>query len=355
MIPEHSAARAITLAAQGWNLSKIARHLGHDRKTVRIYLAGRRTPGQRRPEADSFAPFAAYATRRLRDDPHLRASGLHRELAGLGYTGSYSALTRELRSSAIATTCMACQQEPQVTVSRSPIRFQPQPLPIRVAPIAGQTVASYLHGLATVNHLSVELVLAHLPPWFTARCVTHDDLAGTDRADTADAEQLARLSGLSTAALLHALPAFGPSSHHGRPPMRATHACRRCAARHQQTEPVPVHLPAHQRLCTRHRIWLGHVDQIDLAATPVIIHAHRRAESLARRYTAPRLMLAELTARQQIIATRRDDEYPDLVDQRITALTKSDPRLVFDHPDLIEAATYPEAIRNAAQALTRPR
>ena len=42
MIPEHAAHQAITLAERGWNLSEIARHLGHDRKTIRIYLNGSR-------------------------------------------------------------------------------------------------------------------------------------------------------------------------------------------------------------------------------------------------------------------------------------------------------------------------
>jgi hypothetical protein len=358
VIPKHSAAQAITLAEQGWTVSSIARHLDHDRKTIRIYLSGRRAPGQPRQQADSFAPFAGYAARRVPDDPHLRASGLHRELAGLGYTGSYSALTRELRSSGISTLCTlcaACPQKPQVALPHAPIWRHRQSLPIRVAPIAGETIASYLERLAAANHLPVCPLLAHLPSWFTARTVTHDDRSGTARADTADTEHLAALSGLSTSTLLHALPAFGFGPHHGRSPVRATHACRRCAARHRHTEPVPVHLPAHQRLCARHWIWLGSTTQIDLAATPEIIHAHRRAARLAHRYTAPRLLLAEVTARQQIIATRRDDEYPDLGQRRITALVSSDPRLVFDHPDLIEAATYPETISNAANDLGRSR
>ena len=36
MIPETSALQAIALAGQGQNVSEIARHLGHDRKTIRI-------------------------------------------------------------------------------------------------------------------------------------------------------------------------------------------------------------------------------------------------------------------------------------------------------------------------------
>ncbi len=78
MIPEQDARQAITLAGQGCNVSEIARRLGHDRKTIRIYLNGHRAPGQPRPHADSYAPFAAYILQRAEDDRHLRGTGLHR-------------------------------------------------------------------------------------------------------------------------------------------------------------------------------------------------------------------------------------------------------------------------------------
>ena len=44
------------LRKRGWSISAIARHTGHDRKTVRKYLAGDQTPGVRarptRPRRD---------------------------------------------------------------------------------------------------------------------------------------------------------------------------------------------------------------------------------------------------------------------------------------------------------------
>ena len=50
------------LRKRGWSISAIARHTGHDRKTVRKYLAGEQTPGVRaRPVAGSVRPV-----RRLR-------------------------------------------------------------------------------------------------------------------------------------------------------------------------------------------------------------------------------------------------------------------------------------------------
>ena len=85
MIPARTAVQARELHASGWTVSAIARHLGHDRRTVRIYLTGARDPGQPRTDtSDLFGPFGAYANRRLREDPHLSATALHRELAGLG-------------------------------------------------------------------------------------------------------------------------------------------------------------------------------------------------------------------------------------------------------------------------------
>jgi hypothetical protein len=152
--------------------------------------------------------------------------------------------------------------------------------------------------LAAANHLPVSLLLAQLPPWFITRIVTHDDLTGAARASAPEVERLAALSGLTTTTLLHALSAFRCGPDHGRPPVRATHACRRCAARHGHTEPVPVHLPAHQQI---------------IAARP---------------QSAP-------------------------IRHRIAAFASANPRLAPDHPDLIEAATYPETISNAADGLTR--
>ncbi|MFD9303237.1 hypothetical protein ACFWCB_11370 [Streptomyces sp. NPDC060048] len=48
---------AHALRRQGWTISAIARHLGRDRKTIRAYLNGERTPGERREGPDAFVPF----------------------------------------------------------------------------------------------------------------------------------------------------------------------------------------------------------------------------------------------------------------------------------------------------------
>lgn len=75
---------APALHARGWTISAIARHLGHDRKTIRAYLAGGRVAGERARSGDgAFDPFVAYVTERLREDPHLWAMTLFDELTAL--------------------------------------------------------------------------------------------------------------------------------------------------------------------------------------------------------------------------------------------------------------------------------
>ena len=68
------------LRKRGWSIAAIARHTGHDRKTVRKYLAGDATPGIRaRSSPDPFEPFVDYVTARLVEDPHLWARTLYDE------------------------------------------------------------------------------------------------------------------------------------------------------------------------------------------------------------------------------------------------------------------------------------
>ena len=78
---------AKALQAQGWSISAIARHLGVTRLTVRRYLNGERTPGQRaRATADPFAEYVEYCRLRLGADPHLWATTLFDEVVALGYS-----------------------------------------------------------------------------------------------------------------------------------------------------------------------------------------------------------------------------------------------------------------------------
>ena len=344
MIPESDARQAIALAGQGATVSRIARRLGHDRKTIRIYLNGHRAPGQPRPHADTYAPFAAYVLQRAGDDRHLRGAGLHREITALGYAGSYSAFTRELRGHGITAACSACKPWQPVTPAREP---RAALLPVRVAPLAGETVSSYLARVAAACHLPLRAVTDVLPPWFAIRAAACDDIAKPGLAQPGDARCLAMLTGITEAALRHALPALAGHRDDWRPPLRSTAACRRCAARHGQREPVPVHLPAHQRACERHRNWLGRTIQIDVTAAPDITAASRHASRIARQHGITTLVLAETTARQETTGT------PD-ARRRATALVLASPGLDPQHPDTAEAAAYPETIKAAAALLRTP-
>jgi transposase len=100
---------AHALREQGWTISAIARHLGHDRKTVRAYLEGRRVPEARvRREPTLAEPFLEYCRLRLAEDPHLWASTLFDELTGLGFAGSYPSLTAAIRTHGVRPHCEPC-------------------------------------------------------------------------------------------------------------------------------------------------------------------------------------------------------------------------------------------------------
>ncbi len=97
------------LHRQGWTISAIARHLGHDRKTIRAYLAGGRVAGQRASSTlDPFEVFAGYCRQRLTDDPHLWATTLFDEVVALGFDRSYQSFTRDLRVHRVRPHCEPC-------------------------------------------------------------------------------------------------------------------------------------------------------------------------------------------------------------------------------------------------------
>ena len=109
MLTQGESVEAHVLRERGWSVPAIARHLGRDRKTVRAYLSGKREPGRRRPAApDRFERYEAYCGIRFGDDPHLWATTLFDEVAGLGYDGSYPSFTRALRRHGLRPRCDAC-------------------------------------------------------------------------------------------------------------------------------------------------------------------------------------------------------------------------------------------------------
>jgi hypothetical protein len=102
---------AHSLRKRGWTISAIARHLGRDRKTIAAYLNGGRQPGRRAAAGpDAFGSFEEYCRIRLTQDPHLWATTLFEEVAGLGYGGGYSSFTRALRDRGLRPHCEPCHQ-----------------------------------------------------------------------------------------------------------------------------------------------------------------------------------------------------------------------------------------------------
>src|SRR6516162_7872946 len=81
------------LRSRGWTISAIGRHLGRDRKTIRAYINGERTPGVRKSS---------------RADPHVWASALYDEVCRLGYPLSYPTFVRHVREAGLRPHCEAC-------------------------------------------------------------------------------------------------------------------------------------------------------------------------------------------------------------------------------------------------------
>ena len=109
MISQEEDVDAHALRRQGMSISAIARHLGRDPKTIRAYLNGDRTPGQRKASGvDLFEPYAAYVAQRLANDPHVWAVALFDEVTAVGYAGSYPTFTRKIRDLGLRPACAPC-------------------------------------------------------------------------------------------------------------------------------------------------------------------------------------------------------------------------------------------------------
>lgn len=124
MLTEEEFVEATALRRRGWSISAIARHLGRDRKTIRAYLAGERSPGpRRRAVPDHFALFEPYVRERLAEDPHVWGSTLYDEVVALGYPRSYVTFVREIRRRRLRPRCEACagvKGRPTIEIAHPP-------------------------------------------------------------------------------------------------------------------------------------------------------------------------------------------------------------------------------------------
>jgi hypothetical protein len=359
MLPRDRAQQIIADHAAGKPVRAIARTYGHSPGTVRDYVHGRRTPGEAAARSDDFAPFITYCRQRLADDPHLRAAALLAEITGLGFPGTQRTFYRALERHEIQPhPCPDCHIARisgyyPLAEARHP---QPFPLPVPVSPVNGETLVSFLGRLAAANRTSPDALLDVLPPWFRVKTRWHDDRWQHDKfapwADDA-AATLALISGTDIAAIRNALPAFGAGSGQ---PARAGTACRQCTAARRVHQPVPVHLPAHHRVCLRHGIWLSRpgTPQFSVSECPGIIAAEHRARRLLRHCTTEQLIYASIRATQP--AAAQPSSRPAWK-QRMQALIMSNPRAVIEQcpAELVTAASYPDTITTAASMIAMNR
>jgi hypothetical protein len=362
MLTREQAELVLALRASGEGVTEISRRPGVSRPTVRSYIRGHRAPGGKpRPRPDYFAPFASYGRQRLTDDPHLSRSLLRQELAGLGYPGSRMSLSRAMgRHELLQLACQNRHDQPPAPVNphlpggSGPVR----PLPVTVSPVGGEALSSYLSRTAAANHITATALLALLPPWFRTKIRECDDRGQHLKLRPGAPGALSRLAavtGITSRALAHALPAFAYFVGDPAAPARATTACQRCLAASGIRQPVPVLLPAHLRICPRHRLWLPGrgLPQLDLSPCPDITAAQHQARHLLRRYTPQQLIFAHATAVEHITGPAPDPRSGNC-QQRATLLQAGNTRPGSTPPapdQLISAAIYPDAIALAASRL----
>ena len=174
------------------------------------------------------------------------------------------------------------------------MRFWQQPaqqLPIRVRPVRGETLISYVFRLAAANDLDRPTILLGALGRPTIGLTRY--LLDKDYEVALNEHSLRRLetfTGTPVAQLrtalpsLHrtrdALPADIPAIHPYRTGNLRDH-CDHCVARIPGRPRVKVHPLPFAQLCRRHRRWLDPgmarvTRQVDLTNTPEIITAHRR-------------------------------------------------------------------------------
>ena len=368
MLPRERAELLLAEYAAGTPIRVIAKTFGHSTGTVRDYVHGRKIPGEPAQRADEFEGFTAYCRRRLADDPHLRSAALLAEVAVLGFGGSRTSFYRALERHGIrphpCPDCHIARFSGYAPIASAESARPVPALPFPLSPIAGETLTSFLGRLSAVNHLKAGTLLEVLPAWFRVKIRWHDDRWQPEQLApwTRDAlTHLATVSGATTQALVSALPAFGAAADR---PYRATDACRRCTAARRTPGPIPVHLPAHRRICLRHGIWLpaAGLPQLDISRCPDILEAEKRARYAVRQHSPEQMILAQTRAEQAI--TGRTQQPGRLGNaarhawrQRIQAIIEANRRDAIEaNPHaLFQAAGHPEVVAEAISILTQGR
>jgi hypothetical protein len=159
----------------------------------------------------------------------------------------------------------------------------PRPLPRTVTPVAGEYHLDYIARLADANHLAFLELTGALDD--TAAITLHSPRGWKrheqGRLAAAAGQPLARIARLYWPDPRQCLRDPEGFRQTLRP------ACHRCTARYGIPGPVACHLPPHQTLCRRHRLWTGpaarsHAAQLDVSPFPEVLRAQRRHRHLAQ-------------------------------------------------------------------------
>ncbi len=240
----------------------------------------------------------------------------------------------------------------------------PRPLPRTATPVPGEYYLDYTARLAGANHLEfAELTEAlHDPaevifdPW---RRKQHQQ----ERLAAAAGQPLARIARLY----------WDDHGDYLRDPDRFRQmlrpACRRCTARRGITGPIACHLPPHQTLCRRHRLWTGpaartHAAQLDISPLPEILtaqrrhlgqlHHHQRQDVEAAISHATRTIYQALRGGTWIPGRQRLRQLaPGTWDQALAEVLGGRPGRAGDGPAhaIVEIAIYPDIVWLAARIL----
>ena len=109
MLTQEKDVDAHALRKSGWSISAIARHLGHDQKTIRSNFNGEREAGVRVARASERSIHSwTIAVNDSSEDPHLWAMTLFDEVVVLGFTQSYPTFTRQVRVRSLRPHCERC-------------------------------------------------------------------------------------------------------------------------------------------------------------------------------------------------------------------------------------------------------
>jgi hypothetical protein len=232
--------------------------------------------------------------------------------------------------------------------------------------VAGEYHLGYIARLAETNHLEFSELTGALDG--TAAITLHSPRGWTrheqERLAAAASQPLARI-----ARLWRPDPRVylrDPEGFHRmlRP------ACHRCTARYGIAGPGACHLPPHQTVCRRHRLWTGPAartcaGQLDVSPYPEVLRAQRRHRHLAQLHHPWRLGDAVGDATGAICHALRGGTWipgqqrrlrqlaPGAWQQALAGVLGASPGCQDNGPGhpVVEIATYPDVVWLAARSL----